>query len=257
MNNNGERFRTPVDFRDERNYYNNSNGNGKGPTISKKQYKNLYKFVNYNGNGNPTLGVINKFPSILHSNYLGTKLELNILYYDELLKKTEENNFNCSFFKMNIKGTFYGCHNKNLFKFICEKIRNSNIEFILISSGSSAEKIYDYWSDICQIKNYYIYCLGTDKYAPLKRSFNKLKGIYNSFDKLKQGLSLIKPMRNKVIKSSNLFYFNDYCRIYIKLHYEIIRKYSLYKLLKSNNFNETKFIELVKNKCPYYLGLTH
>jgi len=64
-------------------------------------------------------------------------------------------------------------------------------------------------------------------------------------------------MRNKVIKSSNLFYFNDYCRIYIKLHYEIIRKYSLYKLLKSNNFNETKFIELVKNKRPYYLDLAH
>ena len=72
---------------------------------------------------------------------------------------------------MNIKGTFYGCHNKNLFKFICEKIRNSNIEFILISSGSSAEKIYDYWSDIWQIKYYYIYCFDPDKYHPLKKNF--------------------------------------------------------------------------------------
>ena len=121
FNNNGERFRTHVDLRDERNYYDNSNGSGKRLPISLQQYENLYKFVNYNGNGNPTLEVINEFPSILHSNYLGKKLELNILYYDELLKNTEENNLNCSFFKMNIKGTFYGCHNENLFKFYVKK----------------------------------------------------------------------------------------------------------------------------------------
>ena len=259
-NQNKMEYLNNINFMNENNYLRNMNNEFSGyfkDESTKKQFLNLCSTVNYNGNEKPELEVINEFPSILYSNNFGKKLELNILYYDESLKNTEENNLNCSFFKMNIKGTFYGCHNENLFKYICDKIRNSNKEFILISSGSSAEKIYDYWSDICQIKNYYIYCLGTDKYAPLKRSFNKLKGIYNSFDELIQALSLIKPMRNKVIKSSNLIYFNDYCRIYIKLHYEIIRKYSLYKLLKSNNFNETKFIELVKNKRPYYLDLAH
>ena len=45
------------------------------------------------------------------------KLQLNIIYYDENLKNTE-NNLNTSFFKLNIKGTFYGCHNFQLFKYI-------------------------------------------------------------------------------------------------------------------------------------------
>ena len=174
---------------------------------------------------------------------------------ESTLKNTEEINSNCSFFKMNIKGTFYGCHNFNLFQYICEKINNSYKKFILISSGSAAEKIFNYCSNIKQFIKYYIYCLFIEKYNPLKNKYPKLKGIYNDFDDLKEDLSSINPIKNGVIKSSNLIYFNDYNRIYVKLHYEIIRKYSLYKLFKSKNFNESKFIELIKNKCPYYLDL--
>jgi len=72
------------------------------------------------------------------------KYNLNILYYDEHLRDEEENSDNCSFIEMNINGTFYGCHNFELFKIICEKIKNKNKEFILLSSGSAAKKIYDY-----------------------------------------------------------------------------------------------------------------
>ena len=61
------------------------------------------------------------------------KYNLNILYYDEHLRNEEENSDNCSFIEMNINGTFYGCHNFELFKIICEKIKNKNKEFILLS----------------------------------------------------------------------------------------------------------------------------
>lgn len=54
------------------------------------------------------------------------KYNLNILYYDEHLRNEEENSDNCSFIEMNINGTFYGCHNFELFKIICEKIKNKN-----------------------------------------------------------------------------------------------------------------------------------
>ena len=57
------------------------------------------------------------------------------------------------------------------------------------------------------------------------------------------------------ISSSNLIFFEDYSRIYIKLHYEFIRKYSLYKLLKSKNCNEFEFIQLVERKFPKFLYL--
>ena len=253
LNNNGGRFRAPVDFRDERNYYNNGNDNGSRVNqygVSNKQYIDLKNKVKNNVNQSPI-----SFSRNIYSNYFGKKLELNILYYDDKLLNTEENNLNCSFFKKDIKGTFYGCHNENLFKFICEKIKNSDKEFILISSGSSAEKIYDYWSDIWQIKYYYIYCFKTEKYPLLKRKLKNLKGIYKIFDELRQALSSINPMRIKNIRSSNLFSFNDYNRIYIKLHYEIIIKYALYKLFKRFNSDETNFFDLVRNKYPYYLNL--
>ena len=68
------------------------------------------------------------------------KCKLYILYYDENLKNKDENKDICTFFEMNLLGTFYGCHYFELFKNICEKIKRNKIKFILISSGSSAEK---------------------------------------------------------------------------------------------------------------------
>ena len=59
---------------------------------------------------------------------------------------------------MNINGTFYGRHNFELFKIVCEKIRINKKQFILISSGSAAKKIYDYCSNIKEIREYLIYC---------------------------------------------------------------------------------------------------
>ena len=45
---------------------------------------------------------------------------------------------------MNLNGTFYGCHYFELFEKVCEKIKRNKTEFILITSGVSAEKIFDF-----------------------------------------------------------------------------------------------------------------
>ena len=71
------------------------------------------------------------------------KYDLNILYYDENLLNKENSN-NCSFLDMNINGTFYGCHYFDLFKIVCDKIKNKNKEFILIASGSCPQNIINY-----------------------------------------------------------------------------------------------------------------
>ena len=180
---------------------------------------------------------------------------LNILYYDENLIASSENNEICSFFKMKNQGTFYGIHNFDLFMYICEKIKDSNKRFILICSGSCSEKIFNYISDINEIQGYYIYCYNKPKYLPLLDRYPKLNGVYNIFNELKNQICLIKGIKNEIIQSSNLFFWNDYNKIYIKLHYEIIRKYSLYKLLKSENKDGSKFLDLVNQKFPYYLDL--
>ena len=69
-------------------------------------------------------------------------INLNILYYDENLKLTLENKDICSYFEMNLSGTFYGCHSFELFNNVCKKIKRNNTKFILISSGSEAKKIF-------------------------------------------------------------------------------------------------------------------
>ena len=180
---------------------------------------------------------------------------LNILYYDESLLDKEENNDNCSFLQINTKGTFYGCHNFDLFKNVCEKIKKGGKEFILLSSGSSAEKIFNYCMNMKEIREFYIYCYLKEKYIPLLNKYSKLKGVYNNFSDLKEKLYSIKEIKSDIIKSSNLIYFEDYNRLYIKLHFEIIRKYKLFKILKASNYNETKFLEQVKIKFPNFLDI--
>ena len=182
-------------------------------------------------------------------------MKLNILYYDESLKDNEENSDNCTFFQMNIKGTFYGCHNLNLFKLVLNKIKNKNKEFILLSSGSSAEKIYTHCLNMKEIRECYIYCWNKSKYIPLMNKYPKLKGVYNSITELKEKLFSIKEIKNDIIKSPNLIYFEDYNKIYIKLHYELIRKYILYRKLISKGYNEEKFLLMIKKECPYFLEL--
>ena len=85
--------------------------------------------------------------------------------------------------------------------------------------------------------------------------YPKLKGIYDIFEKLKEKLYSIKPMKMDFISSSNLIFFEDYSRLYIKLHYEFIRKYLLFKILKSHNYNESQFLALVEEKRPNFIDL--
>jgi hypothetical protein len=185
------------------------------------------------------------------------KYNLNILYYDEHLRNNEENSDNCSFIEMNSNGTFYGCHNFDLFKIVCEKIIKNKKEFILISSGSAANKVFDYCRNIKEIREFYIYCFQKEKYLPLKDQYSKLKEVYNIFSHLKNKLYDIKEMEIDNISSSNLIFFEDYSRIYIKLHYEFIRKYSLYKILMQKKCNEKQFLYLVETKYPKFLNIAN
>ena len=185
-----------------------------------------------------------------------SKLPLNIIYYDENLKDNGgENSDNCTFFQMNIIGTFYGCHNFELFELVCEEIKKRDKQFILLCSGSSAEKVFNFCSDMEQIREYYIFCFKKENYLPLLEKYTKLKGVYNLFDELLDKLFHIEKIPMKTIKSSNLIFFEDYNETYIKLHYKIIQKYQLYKLLKENNYHQDKFIQMIAVRKPTYLEL--
>ena len=192
------------------------------------------------------------------------KYNYNIIHYDENLTNFSENNNYCSKFKLELEGTYYGINNFELFKYICNKIIQKSIylknskKYILISSGSCAKKIFDYCTTIKinQIILYYIFCLNIPQYLPLKNIYPKLKYVYSSFESLERDIFSNTYLKNiNPIKSSNLFFLEDYNNIYIKLHFEIVKKYSLYKLLKLKNFKENEFMKLIETKNPYYKDL--
>lgn len=186
---------------------------------------------------------------------IAKKLELNILYFDKALLDKEENSDNCCFLSLNNRGTFYGCHNLELLKLVSEKIKNGNKQFILISSGSAAKEAYHCCYNMKQIRECYIYCFQKKNYIPLMNNYIKLKGVYDDFDELVKKLCSIPKIKFEEVKSSGLIFFEDYSKIYIKLHYEIIRKYSLYKLIKKNNLNENQFLYFINKKYPYFIDL--
>ena len=222
------------------------------------EYKSAYNSCNkiitvektiLDENKNQDTKLLDYYPS------LKNKMKINIIYYSESLLKDMELSDYCAFLQMNINGTFYGIHNMNLLNLIYNKIRNSDRDFILITSGSAAEKVYQKISNLMNIKEYYIYCFYKEKYSYLFNKYYKLKGIYNDQRELNNKLMTLSTKVNDGIKSSNLIFFEDYTRIYIKLHFEIIRKYSLYKLFKENNFNEEQFFAKVKLVNPKFLNI--
>ena len=183
-----------------------------------------------------------------------SKLPLNIVYYDTNLRdKGGENSNNCTFFQMNTTGTFYGCHNFDLFQLVCEQIKKRDKKFILLCSGRAAENVFNYCGEIEQIREYYIFCFKKEDYIPLLEKYKKLKGVYNKFDELLEKLFQIEKIPMENIKSSNLIFFEDYNETYIKLHYKIIQKYQLYKLFKEENYHEDKFIQMIAIKKPFFL----
>ena len=189
-----------------------------------------------------------------------SKHNINIIFYDGNINSEINQNI-CSYFKLKSEGTIYGVDDYNLFTYICKQIQKNNKYFILLSSGACAKDLFNYCekNNINNIYKYYISCAHIEKYLPLKNIYPKLEdklkdkskvNIFNNIDALKN--EIVNPKNyvkeNIPIKSSNFIFFEDYNNIYIKFHFEIVRKYSLYKLLKSKNMDKSKFMELIKNK---------
>ena len=207
------------------------------------------KNININNN---MIGHIDLNKQIL----LTKKYNINIIYYDEALPTDKESNNICAYFKLKLEGVFYRVNNYNLFLYICHKISQNKRAFILITSGSCAKKLFDYLSqkNINQIYKYYIYCMHKQNYEHLKNFYPKLKEIFTEFNDLAKDIFSNENLifKNPPIIASNFIYFNDYNKTYIKLHMEIIRKYSLYKLMKLYNNDKSKFIESIKKKKNIY-----
>ena len=80
--------------------------------------------------------------------------------------------------------------------------------------------------------------------------------MFNDFNDLTTSLFKNPTIFSYPIRSSNFIFLDEYNSTYIKLHFEIIKKYFIYKFLKSNNCDQSKFLEVVKGKNSYYKDIT-
>ena len=187
---------------------------------------------------------------------------VNVIYYNEPLTEEQKISDNqiCSNFRININGTFYGINTFNLFEYVCQKIKNTPKNFILISSGFCAEKLYNYCAqmNMNNIYPYYIFCSHIERYLHLKQRYPRLENIFNSFDDLISNTLSNQNKINLLQKSPNLIFLSDYNQTYVSWHFDLARRFAIYKSLKSNkSFEQSKYFELVKNKRSYYKDLAN
>jgi hypothetical protein len=113
--------------------------------------------------------------------------------------KTNENQNDYKYFKLNIVGGYYGINNYDMFTKFIEAINNSKffLRYVLIVSGTSANKILNYCYNYPYIDDIIIFCYLKNNYNYLKQ-INKIKLITNSFN------DVISYLKKKYIQKMNL-----------------------------------------------------
>ena len=156
---------------------------------------------------------------------------LNLIHYDENMKNSENIDY-YKRFKLNVVGGFHGIDNFEIFKKYIEKIKTSDqkIHYILVTSGSSSEKILDYCHDCEFIKEFIIFCFYLDKYKKMYdkdtekgKKYYKLKLISANYSQVENYLANKKfdnseiDMDKQITFTPIITYF-EYEKCYFSIH---------------------------------------
>ena len=106
------------------------------------------------------------------------KLKINLIFLYEAMTIENVNLYNK--LKLEVLGAFFGVKDIEICKKLLFKINKSNSLFILISTGSSFQKINNLCSNLVCIKDIMIFCMNVDKYKQIYSSNNKVHLITNS-----------------------------------------------------------------------------
>ena len=170
---------------------------------------------------------------------------INIIYHDE--------NHNKNFFTNTISkdaielrkvtnGTFIFSNYEDSFKLIIKGIKkyrnDDNMKFILITNGSTFEKVYNILQKencIKLIDKSCIYCLHKEKHIDkLNKYANFLNAIYTTKIELTKFILENSSENNKIFEVLKLVTYRDYINEYYKLHEIISKNYK-------NNHNEKTY----------------
>ena len=99
---------------------------------------------------------------------------VNVIYFDEGIISNFETHLNFLLIKKIVKGALFGLEDYSLLKKVVELIKKSDSPpFILITSGSSAEKILPELHKENFIYDILIFCYNLNKYIYLKKHIFK------------------------------------------------------------------------------------
>ena len=116
-----------------------------------------------------------------------TKLKINLIFFyeDDI---TKENVDKYNELKLQVSGDFYGVKDINLLIKLLLKSESENSSFILISTGSSFEKINDFCKKLKSIKYIIIYCMEVEKYKSLFASNKKVELVSDDINEINKRL---------------------------------------------------------------------
>ena len=164
------------------------------------------------------------------SNVKKGDIYVNLIHYDKNLKN-EENFEYYRYFCINILGCYCPFDDFDMLKLFLSKLRQIPFSpsYILMTSGSEAEKILKEFNDIEFIDDIIIFYLKIESYHNLKNTYNKIKVVTNEFDKVVKFLKTKHfpkydlNMDNHLLLTPLLTYF-DYKKALFPVH-KILAKF--------------------------------
>jgi hypothetical protein len=159
------------------------------------------------------------------------KLKINLIFFYE--NKTEENKILYNRLKLIVEGAFFGIQKQDVLEELLIKIENVDSSFILISTGSSFQKISNIYNRFLSIKHILIYCFDVNKYKSLYRNNDRVHLISSSIYDINHFL-FSKSLNENYDK--NIKYFINYNPLFS--FYEYKNYYYIYHKMLSFFFKE-------------------
>ena len=170
---------------------------------------------------------------------------INVIYHDENYEKfSGDINEDAIEFRKYTNGTFIFSNCEDSFKLIINGIKNSNqnnnIKFLLITTGSTFEKVYnilDQEKCLELISKACIYCMEKSKHiGKLQKYPNFVQAVYTTQEEVDYFIEENSSENNKIFEVLKLVTYKDYIKEYYTLHNIISQNYKNYSY---NLYNES------------------
>lgn len=159
------------------------------------------------------------------------KLKINLIFFYENM--TEENNNLYNKLKLIVEGAFFGIQNKDVLQELLLKIQKVDSSFILISTGSSFQKVSNICNRFLCIKHILIYCFDVNKYKSLYKNNDRVNLKSSSIYNINEFLFSKSSEENY---DKNIKYFINYNQLFS--FYEYKNYYYIYHKMLSFFFKE-------------------